>query len=396
MQHLFNRIYLAPTYSIESQTDNGAVIILTSNPAVSEAIKLQHLTGDETSTEQMLIQLQQVRFKTEVGELIHYSKTYKEMIFNHYGGNDIKFFERLLGWDENRRLTIYGDLSQLEHILVAWFKTILPHMSRNEAYKIMRLMSVREKMYIKNHKPSYLIPAEAPYNLSVDTPADLDFLYDTTIWNSSNLFPIDSNKKYQTVGLEFLLATYLWNILGGRDNTLWPGTPVLHDKVLRFVKKRLVQTLFDYKETIAQTLYGAEQLFGMQFDITDPAAVEAFVATNIQYNWLFDDEFTPENYQSVWAAYNINEVFVCANQLIQKIDREQEIYDGVKYQTLLSLFKNDFTLQDVLNVEMASPFSRLILSTEITDKAINRYLVDYIFRLYKTGDSATLKQLCIS
>lgn len=396
MQHLFNRIYLAPTYSIESQADNGAVIILTSNAAVSKAIKLQHSTRNEGPTEQMLAQLQQVRFKTEVGELLHYNKTYEEMIFNHYSGDDVKFFEYLLNWDENRRLTVYGDLSQLEHILIAWFKTILPHLSRNEAYKVMQLMSMREKLHIKNHKPSYLIPAEAPYNFSVSSSSELEFSYNTNVWNNSKLFPIDSNKKYQMVGLEFLLASYLWNILDNRDNAQWSGTASLTNKVLRFTKKRLVQTLFDYKETIVQTMYNTNQLIGIELDITDPSAVEAFVASHQQYSWLFDDEFTPDNYQSVWASHNINEVFVCANQLIQKIDREQEIYDSTKYQVLLSLFKNDFTLQDVLGVEAASPFSRLILSTEITDKAINRYLIDYIFHLYKTGDATTLKQLCVS
>lgn len=396
MQHLFNRIYLAPLYQAEERHDDGAVIFITDNQQVLGILRSQTCAYDADETTRFAAYLQETRFTAEVGELVHFSPSYQEMLRLHYQNNETNFFQFLIKWPADKRLTIYGDLPQMERILTAWLKTALPNLSRDEGHKLLRLISLREKLMYKNHKPSVPIAVDREHTLKQSRGEQkLNFTYDGNIWNNINKFPIDVKTNIGVVGLEFLLATYLWNRLANRPNDQWAGGAIVEDRVTRFVKKTLTAMLFDSKDTIVSNLHNTAGLFGVEFDITDPVAVETFAATNQQHRWLFDDEFVPSNYQYVWSTYDVASVYQTSVQLILTIDAESSIHDSHKATLLTKVFKTNFTMDDVLEVEADNHFSNLIFGTDATDKVLNRYLIDYILDLYKRGDSATLKQLTV-
>lgn len=134
----------------------------------------------------------------------------------------------------------------MERILTAWLKTALPNLSRDEGHKLLRLISLREKLMYKNHKPSVPIAVDREHTLKQSRGEQkLNFTYDGNIWNNINKFPIDVKTNVGVVGLEFLLATYLWNRLANRPNDQWAGGTIVEDRVTRFVKKTLTAMLFD-------------------------------------------------------------------------------------------------------------------------------------------------------
>lgn len=386
MQHLFNRIYVAPIHRVEQQEKDSAAIFLTDNPIVLDALALQ--VGDDTLT-----RLQQVRFSIEVGDLLFYATSYDAMLVERFNGNENEFFQFLMyTWPTSRKLVIYADLPQVERLLIRWFKTILPNATKESVFTLLRLISLREQLLVHNHKPSFAVPVDRVYNL--DFAGTLTFTYSDALWTSTQSFAYNATDN-NVLGLEFLLATYLFKKLKNEDTSRWMGTSPLTEKVMRFVKKRLVYSLLDDKDGIVQSLHHAKELFGVDLDITDPAAVQAFVATNPKYSWLFDNSFKPDNYQTVWATNNIAEVFATGNELIRKIDKEVGVYNADRHEVLKQVFKNNVTLEDVIAVETAVHFSCLILAAEVTDKSLNRYLLDYIFHLYTAQDIANLHKLSV-
>lgn len=393
MQHLFNRVYVAPLSRIEQQgQDEGAVIFITANERVSAGLQLQDLVGGDDTP----VGLNKVRFTIEVGELLFHYLTFDEMLISRFDGSHDKFFQFLINWPISRRLVIYADFSQIELFMLRWMKTILPNVTETTANTLLHLLSLRERMFDHSSKLSFAVPIGRPADASIlGVSSELTFSHDPVLWQSASPFNTTAAPfELSQIGLEFLLATYLYNLsTNAIDETVEAHTS---EKVLRFVKKRLVYSLMDDKEGITQSLYHAEELFGVPLDFTDPAAIAAFVSVNPQYAWIFDNNFTADNYATVWSTYEIAEVFTEGNLLIQKIGKETGVYNTERFDVLRQVFKNDVTLRDVIDVEMAPHFSCLILAAEVTDKTLNRYFLDYIFSLYRTGDTTTLHELSVT
>lgn len=93
MQHLFNRIYLAPLYQAEERHDDGAVIFITDNQQVLGILRSQTCAYDADETTRFAAYLQETRFTAEVGELVHFSPSYQEMLRLHYQNNETNFFQ---------------------------------------------------------------------------------------------------------------------------------------------------------------------------------------------------------------------------------------------------------------------------------------------------------------
>jgi hypothetical protein len=394
MQHLFNRIYVAPIHRVEYQGPNSAVVFLTDNSAVVDALALQNNT-DERGL------LQKARFRSEVGEFLGCFPSYDAMLNGAmleqlFGDDEDAFFHFLLGWPASKRLVIYADFTHVERLLLCWFKTILPNLDKQTAFDLLHLISLREQLLFHRYKPSFATRADRVDQLKFASSADvLKFTYSDALWNEAEPFAFDASEKLEMLSLEFLLATYLHNKLTGVGNASWTGSPIVAEKVLRFVKKRLVYSLIDDKDGIVQSLHHAKHLFGVDFDATDPAAVAAFVAVNPKYSWLFDNNFKPDNYQTIWATYDIAEVFETGNELVRKLDKEVGVYNTDRHALLKKVFKNNVTIEDVIDVETAVHFSCLILAAEVTDRVLNRYLLDHIFQLYRAGDDEALKKLSV-
>ena len=386
MQHIFNRIYIAPISALENQSnDDGAVMFITANTAVCDAIGLHTHQGD---IEDHWFNLQAVRFKMDVGEFLFHHITYDEMITTRFDGSEDAFMAYLTDWPTNRRLVIYADLPELSNFMVRWFKTILPHATTESIGTLLHIISLREQLFVTNRKLSISVPVGRLYKTSIaDELASAKFVIAPQ--QIETALPFDVELVSDQLGVEFLLATYLYNVLVSTPNPSLER--VVEDKILRFVRRRLVYSLLDDKDGVVQSLYHAPMLFGEDVDVTDPANVAAFIATHPEHAWLFDDDFRPGNYQTVWATYNIAEVFTSGNQLIRKISKETGTYNSERHALLQKVFKNDVTLQDILDVELAEHFSCLILAAEVTDKAMNRYIIDYIIQLYKANDPSTLR-----
>ena len=385
MQHLFNRVYIAPISALENQSnDDGAVLFITSNPAVCNAISLHTVQGD---MDDMWFNLQRVRFKMDVGEFLYHNTTYDDMVSTRFDGDENGFMEFLINWPASRRLVIYADFPELSTFMVRWFKTILPAITTEAMQTLLHIISLREQLFVANRKISISVPVGRVYKTTIsDEMSATKFTVSDSIIGSVQPFPVTIT--HDQLGAEFLFATYLHNILTATtDNTL---VSLVEDKIMRFVKRRLVYSLMDDKDGIVQSMYHAPMLFGVDIDITDPASVAAFVSAHPHHAWLFDDDFRTGNYQTVWATYDIAEVFESGNQLIQKISKETGVYNTERHALLQKVFKNDVSLQDVLDVETAEHFSCLILAAEVTDKAMNRYLLDYFLQLYKMNDSTSL------
>jgi hypothetical protein len=389
MQHLFNRIYVAPLHRAEYLGPDSAVLFLTFNKIVVEALALQ----DDTTLPGMM---QKARFKNELGELLGCYPSYDDMLDKMFDGDEGKFFSFLVTWPSTRRLVIYADFIHVERLLLSWFKTILPNINKRTAHELLHLLSLREQLMFRNHKPSLVVPVDRVYEMDfVGSVSGLKFTYDDSVWDAAKPFAFTPHDNLEMLGLEFLLATYLHNKLTGVNNSKWAGAKIVEEKIVRFVKKRLIYSLIDDKDGIVQSLYHAKHLFGVDLDFTDPAAIVAFVSANPQYSWLFDNSFKPDNYQTIWATYDIAEVFQTGNDLIRKIDKEVGVYNAGRHATLKKVFKNGVTIEDVIDVETAAHFSCLILAAEVTDKVLNRYFLDHIFSLYKAGDDAALKKLSV-
>jgi hypothetical protein len=394
MQHLFNRIYIAPIHRVECQGPDSAVVFLTDNQSVIDALELQNAEGE-------LGMLHRARFKNEVGQFLGCFPSYDAMLNGAileqpFGDDEAAFFRFLLVWPQSKRLVIFADFVHVERLLLRWFKTILPNLDKAMAFDLLHLISLREQLLVRSHKPSLIVPIDRPYNLNFTSiPGDLEFSYSDAAWDEAEPFMVEGQMNLEMLSLEFLLATYLHNKLEGVNNAEWAGTPHVEEKVLRFVKRRLIYSLIDDKDGIVQSLYHAPHLFGVDLDFTDPAAIAAFIAQNSQYSWLFDNSFKPDNYQTVWATYDIAEVFETGNTLIQKIDKEVGVYNAERHDVLRKVFKNNVTIEDVIDVETTAHFSCLILAAEVTDKVLNRYTLDYIFQQYKAGDANTLGKLSV-
>lgn len=392
MQHLFNRIYISPLSRIEQQgQDAGAVIFITANPRITSGLQLQN-SDDFDDT---LLGLNRVRFNIEVGELLFHHPTFDDMLSTRFEGSYDTFFQFLRDWSPSRRLVIYADFPLIEKFMLCWMKTILPNITETTANTLLHLLSLRERLLAHGSKLSITVPIGRTADaLSPVSDEDLTFSHDPTLWQTATSFNLnDTPLELSQLGLEFLLATHLHNVLNASPDAAVES--LTSEKVLRFVKKRLVYSLMDDKEGITQSLYHAEELFGEPLDFTDPAAIAAFVSVNPQHAWLFDNDFTSDNYVTVWSNYNIAEVFTEGNLLIQKIGKETGVYNTERFDVLRQVFKNDVTLQDVIDVEMAPHFSCLILAAEVTDKALNRYFLDYIFKLYRDGNVTTLQELSV-
>lgn len=386
MQHLFNRIYIAPISALENQhNDDGAVAFITSNPAVCSAIALHTQQGD---MEDVWFALQGIRFKLDVGDFVFHYLTYADMIQNQFGGSDDAFMQYLMDWPSARRLVLYVDMLEMGKFMVRWMKTLLPHATTESIRTCMHIISLREQLFITNRKLSIPVPVGRLYKTAIIDEVN------TTKFSISDagieqLLPFNITVPVTSMGAEFLFATYLYNTLQGTpDQAL---TDIVEDKLLRFVKRRLVYSLMDDKDGVVQSMYHSPALFGCDVDITDPASVAAFISQHPEHSWLFDDGFRTDNYQTIWATYDIAEVFASGNSLVRTISKESAIYNASRHDLLKKVFKNDITLRDILDVELADHYSCLILAAEVTDKAMNRYLIDYFLHLFKTSQPDQLK-----
>lgn len=391
MQHLFNRVYIAPLSRLEYQgRDEGAVIFITNNEAINNALILQ--TGEDLPA-----QLQRVRFGIEVAELLFHYRTYQDMLNNMFHDSEEEFFDYLLAWPPTRRLVIYVDFPEIEMFLMRWFRTILPYATKDTVLDILHLISLRERMLVRLVKQSFTIPVDSTYNVNIDgVEQSLSFTdrIQTVDWASVEPLTLDMETVLPVIGLEFLLATHLYNRLA--DHTDENLRQIVEDKVMRFVKRRVLYSLCDDKLGATLSLYNMKALFGEDVDITDPAAMAAFVAMNPKYRWLLDNSFQPDNYQTVWATYDVGEVFEVAKAgLSVSIERESGAIHPERFAFLRNLFKNNLTLDEVIEAETEAPFSSFLLAAEITDKVLNRYLLDYFFQLNKAKDVEKLRQLSV-
>lgn len=170
------------------------------------------------------------------GVLLAYGQNFEELIGE--GKQFVTWIDFFRYLDEkvtasNKKLLIYCDNQSLLKILIVWFRTILSNSTKTSIESLIKSLIFRYNVFYKGRYSLNNGRSDITYNIEYSNFSEI---YDSVQTNVDNSF-VEDFKDY--VGVEFLLASYLYN--GSRKEELKNSIKVL-------AKKGLEKFLYELKE----------------------------------------------------------------------------------------------------------------------------------------------------
>lgn len=188
MLHLFKRVYLASDHRID--------------------LSVNRIVISEEHGHRMLHEAES--FNT--GKLIDYDLSLDNMIGSDQRySNDLDFFLNLNSKSEEYgKIVVYCDLPTYLTLSITWLKIILPNITLDGAYKIIRSNVFYDKMFGSTHRFDFKRPYEKMSEVKEISYLDFKTKYDSIKINNSDY----ANFVYsirKNLSVEYMIASYLYD-----------------------------------------------------------------------------------------------------------------------------------------------------------------------------------------
>ena len=319
-------------------------------------------------------------------DAIYNHKTYEELVRAEFGYNEKAFFDFLLKWDPNERLTIYCDAEALLTIVTKFWKTIYPSWNADFYVKMI------------NYSLSYFVEVLSTGrtyggNISQDNADDVFNSYKVFFeeenqealkerWRSAIPWFITKEERqhiHERVGIELQLANVLLS-------PGWRHAEVFKQKLVKAVKKEfLFEFLSNMRTVILKSLVNFKWLEpDTQFDIRTHD-LNDLVEMHPKYRFLNDPLFSPDNVDYVYSHYDMTVI----KEINQKL-WEHPFGFEIDWTPLI---KQDLSYDDIIAFEMSRPLNRLLLRYGDYYETVNSYLLDDLLDAARDNEMYRFGQL---
>jgi len=313
-------------------------------------------------------------------------KNYETFVREQFGFNEKEFFDFLMKWDPNERLTIYCDAEALLIIVTKFWKTIYP--TWNEDFYVKML----------NYALSYFVEV-----LSVGRTYGGNITQENAddVFNSYKVFFEDQNQEalkqrwrqtnpwfltkeerqfiHERVGMELQLANVLLS-------PGWRHADVFKRKLVKAVKKEfLFEFLSNMRTVILKSLVNFKWLEpDTKFDLRIHT-LHDLVEMHPKYRFLSDPLFSPDNVDYVYSNYDMSVI----REINQKLWNHPFGFE-IDWSPLI---KQDLTYEDIIAFEMSRPLNRLLLRYGDYYETVNSYLLDDLLDAARDDKMHLFRQL---
>jgi len=367
MLHLFNKIYVKGDHLVKGSRD--AIII---SPTYGNVPFYTTKFSTRANNE-------------KTGQLCYSATSLKELLDTHFGGSDAKFFNYLMKWPAEKRLTIYADLPTMVDIATRFFKTVFPKMTEDTYVVVMKLLLSRINYYLGGAVLPFVTLTEDQANsYRVETLQILEDVgglrhrfQETARWR---LTKVARDSIIRNCSVEYQLATYL-------TNPKWAHARAFEKKAVSMAKKQIIH---EY----ALEIKGAIVRNFMNLIVLEPTAtfnslkdsLETFVQQFPQYAFVLDDGFVPDNAEHIWLKYNMEDLKTVFDRVTHKF-----VFIAQDYTPLLK----KLTFEDVLKYELDRPYRCFLFNGDNYQETVNSYLIDYILNAYRMNQHEQIRQLAL-
>lgn len=315
-------------------------------------------------------------------------KTYKDLVNEKFQSDEKEFFNYLLNWDKEKRLTIYCDADALMVLLTKYWKTIYKDWNFDFYLKMVNF-TLTFNLEVMGTGRTYVgslreqSDADDLYKqtnywlLDENRSILLDLWKNTTPWVISS--EIDKETLTKNCSMEYQLASVLYN-------ANWEYADIFKNKFVRSVKKELINEYCTaMRSVVLKSLVNFKWLEPeTKFDIRKHD-LEDLIELHPQYKFLNDTKFKPEEVDYVYKTYDM--VFI--KQLNDKLWNHPFGFE-IDWSPMI---KNDLSFEDIISFEMERPLNRLLFRYGEYYETVNSYLLDYILDSVRENNIENLKIL---
>jgi len=294
-----------------------------------------------------------------------------------------KFLTRHKGYLNNGKLYIYCEPYSYKLFVIKWWKTLLPHLKKTEAYKLFQLYKNRA---IYAHRQHNLVKdnSEELHNKYWSLrEEDFNFLY-----KNSSKFEID-REAIDNASLEFHLASYYCGLI----------TNSFKQKVRYFYRKQLVDEIAETKKDLERRLYFLPKIIEAEKEINfSEIDIENI---KVKYNFIGDSKIVPvtNTFPYLVKKYDIlklSELVLDAQVDLMYFHNRKELDPVSTFATqLYSDCGGEPTIKQILDLENKSPYYISIFFKMADHNKMNLFLLQEIFYLKEQGRTEELKRYCL-
>jgi len=208
---------------------------------------------DNYQYNEQLGKMLKVEFGDYYPKMYAYANSIGEMT-KQYGGEE-SFFDMLVdhkGYLENGRLYIFCDSYNFRSIVIKWWRTLLPNLDMNDAYRLFELY--KNRAFYANRESNIFLDDSQEFHSKY---WDMDKESFEFIYNNTTPFSIKESVK-EHASLEFHLASYYCDGL----------TKPFARKIRHFYRKRLIDEVAETKKDLERRLYFLSGLVNDEFEIS--------------------------------------------------------------------------------------------------------------------------------